>query len=156
MTTEKQEQNPEKKIVEIGGVKMEIDLRSAKTIETYKVGDNVRVLVKHYSDEYKVYPGVIIGFDSFEKRPTISIAYLDITYSGVDIKFVYINADSKNEVEIAPAYEVEDIRFKESDVLTHFQNEISKHEEVIKDIEKKKSYFRHTFGKYFRPEMARK
>jgi hypothetical protein len=32
-----------KRIVEIDGVKIEVDLRSAKRIDTFRVGDNVKV-----------------------------------------------------------------------------------------------------------------
>lgn len=42
-----------KKIVEINGIKMEVDMRHAKTIDTYKIGDRVKVLVKQYSDTYR-------------------------------------------------------------------------------------------------------
>ncbi len=31
-----------KRIIEVAGVKMEIDLRTAKKIENFKVGDNVK------------------------------------------------------------------------------------------------------------------
>ena len=34
----------EKRIVEIDGVKIEVDLRTAKRIDTFAVGDNVKVL----------------------------------------------------------------------------------------------------------------
>ena len=33
----------EKRIIDINGMKMEVDLRTAKRIDTFKVGDNVKV-----------------------------------------------------------------------------------------------------------------
>lgn len=79
----------EKKIIEIGGVKLELDMRTGKTtqIDTFKVGDNVKVLIKEY-DSYKSYAGVIVGFDNFKERPTIIVAYLKMGYSEADIKFI--------------------------------------------------------------------
>ena len=32
--------------IEIGGIKMQIDLRQAKRIDTFKVGDSVKILKK--------------------------------------------------------------------------------------------------------------
>jgi hypothetical protein len=46
------------RIVEVDGIKLEIDERTARTIESYKVGDPVKVLVKSYGDSYNIYPGV--------------------------------------------------------------------------------------------------
>ena len=80
-----------KRVVEINGVKMEVDLRSATTqeVNTYKVGDQVKVLIKDYSS-WKDYPGTIVGFDNFKQRPTIIIAYLERYNS--DIRFAYFNS----------------------------------------------------------------
>ena len=60
------ENQEQKRIIEVNGVKMEIDLRNAKVVENYKVGDYVKVLIKEYNS-YKSYIGNIIGFDNFEK-----------------------------------------------------------------------------------------
>ena len=61
----------EKRIIEIDGVKIEVDMRTAKRIDTFKVGDNVKVLCKS-GDDFKVRPGVIIDFCNFKEKPTIS------------------------------------------------------------------------------------
>ncbi len=143
-----------KRIVEIQGVKLEVDLTTAKVIENYKVGDNVRLLVKSYGDEYKVYPGVIIGFDDFQNLPTITVCYLEMNYTSADVKFAYINEKSKNEVELAPAYDVDDLRFKKSEVMAKLNDEITKKLEEIKDVERKRDYFTSHFDKYFIKEAA--
>ena len=44
-------------IVEINGIKMDVDERTATAITEYKVGQTVKVLKKKYSDQYEVYPG---------------------------------------------------------------------------------------------------
>lgn len=38
-----------KRIIEINGVKLDVDLSQCKVVENYKVGDAVKVLVKEYS-----------------------------------------------------------------------------------------------------------
>ena len=78
------ENQEQKRIIEVNGVKMEIDLRNAKVVENYKVGDYVKVLIKEYNS-YKSYIGNIIVFDNFEKTPTIVIAYLKNEYSSSTI-----------------------------------------------------------------------
>ena len=84
-----------KKIIEINGIKMEVDLRTAKTtrVDLYKAGDRVKLLRKEYS-EFKVYPGVIVGFDDFENRPAIVVAYVD----AYGIKVEYIHEGCEHEV----------------------------------------------------------
>ena len=44
-------------IIEINGLKLEIDLRSAKRIDSFRVGDNVKILRKDYNS-YKSCYGV--------------------------------------------------------------------------------------------------
>ena len=144
-------ENENTKIVEINGVKMQIDLREAKIIEHYRVGDNVRVLVKGYGDKYEVYAGVITEFTDFEKMPTITVCYLKVSYSGVELEFVNIN-ESTEDIELAPTAKLDELRFKKSDVMAKFQDEITKKEEEIKDIERKRDYFKSNFNKYFKPE----
>ena len=83
----------EKRIVEIDGVKIEVDLRTAKRVDTYKVGDNVKILDKQYSD-YKVKPGIIVDFAEFQELPTMVIAVFNegTWVSSPSIEFIYYNA----------------------------------------------------------------
>lgn len=39
----------ERRIVEINGVKIEVDMRTAKRVDSFRVGDNVKVLDKDYN-----------------------------------------------------------------------------------------------------------
>ena len=113
-------ENENKRIIEVNGVKMEIDLRTAKVVENYKVGDYVKILVKDYSG-YKSYIGNIIGFDNFEKNPTIVIAYLKNEYSTASIEFAYYNSQSE-EIEITTLNEW-DIPLKKSQIIyTRFRS----------------------------------
>ena len=88
------------KLIEVNGVKLEVDMRYAKKVEQYRVGDKVKVLIKKYSDTSTSHIGVIVGFDNFEQRPTIIVAYIESDYSGTKLNFVHINKDTK-DVEIA-------------------------------------------------------
>ena len=136
----------EKRIIEINGIKMEVDLRDCKVIDNYKVGDNIKVLVKDYPD-YKSYVGTIIGFDNFETHPTVVIAYLQTKYNEADIKYVYYNSETK-DVEITGLNDW-DIPITKTEILKRFNSEVEKKEMEIKDIKNKKSLFETLFGKYF-------
>lgn len=137
----------EKRIIEINGVKLEVDLREAKTVESYKVGDQIKVLIKSYSDTFNSYFGTIVGFDNFESRPTIIIAYLEVNYDGAELKIIYFNKDSK-DVEVCPA-DNGDFSFTKSSVVDSFQKQIAKKEMEKLELEQKLEYFLTRFGKYF-------
>ncbi len=139
-----------KTIIEINGVKLEVDLRTAKVIENYQIGDNVRLLVREYDSKFKTCPAVIVSFDNFKNRPTIVVAYLEIGYATAEIKFAYINNDSKDQFEIAPANYIDETRFKKSDVLAKMNDEINKKEQEIEDIKRKRAYFEDNFKAYFK------
>lgn len=139
----------DREIIEINGIKMEVDMRTAKTtkISTYKVGDQVKILVKDYSS-YKSYPGVIVGFDNYQKLPTIVVAYLDIDYSSANIKMAYINEQSKENYELVRA-EYDIPPFEKNNVIEKLDREINTTEEKLADLKVKRQYFIDKFNNYF-------
>lgn len=86
--------------IEINGIKVEVDLRTCKRTDTFKIGDNVKVLKKQSGGEYNVYSGAIVDFVNFNERPALVVAYFDNSYRGGNIKFETITKDSK-DIEIA-------------------------------------------------------
>ena len=137
----------EKRIIEISGVKFEIDLRNAKKVENYKVGDKIKILLKDYSDTFNSHVGIIIGFDEFKETPTINICYLKESYSDAEIKFMSFNDKTKN-AEIAPCYEHE-FTFEKAGLIEKLDQEIEKKKLEMEDMEKKKYYFLKHFDKHF-------
>lgn len=136
----------EKRIIEINGVKIEVDLRQATTVESYKIGDNVKVLKKKY-ESWTDYPGIIVGFDNFTTRPTIVIAYLDLNYTEAKIEFVYFNQDSK-DLELCPMID-DQIAVDRGNITARLEKEISKKQAELDDLTAKKEYFLKNFGAYF-------
>jgi len=141
-----------KKIIEINGVKLEVDMREAREISSYKVGDKVKLLVKEYSS-YQPYFGTIVGFDNFQNLPTITVAYLKTDYNGADIKFAYINAKSSDKdsnfvAEICPARDVDAV-LEKGTIVEQFDKQILKAREQVNELERKKKFFLDNFGKYF-------
>jgi len=137
----------EKRTVEINGVKLEVDLRHATVIEKYKIGQRVKILLKKYGDDYVSSPGIIVGFDNFQQRPCIVLAYTEVSYSGADIKICYLTKDSK-DVEICPMIE-DELKFTKEDALSSFDKQIHKLEGDIQELKMKRSYFGEKFGQYF-------
>lgn len=140
------EENQHKRIVEINGVKVEIDLRTAKRVDAFSVGDTVKLLLKDYST-YKSYPGVIVGFDEFNNRPTIVVAYLIESYSECGIKFAYINKDT-TDTEICPAQDFE-FQVSKNVALDWFDKGIEKKRRELQEIEAQKEWFEKNYQRYF-------
>jgi len=136
----------QKRIIEVNGIKLEVDLRNAKRIDNFMVGDAVKVLIKEYSG-YKSHLGTIVGFDEFESRPTIIVAYIEDSYSSADIKFTYINSETK-ETEMCAVNEW-DVPYSKADILSKMDRELHKKEEELRELQEKKRYFENAFGKYF-------
>ena len=147
----REQEAPVTKIIEIGGIKMEVDMRHAVKVEYYKVGTNVRLLKKSSSygnEKYETYGGVIVGFDQFEKQPSILIAYIESSYGDTEIKFLTYNNQTK-DVEICVA-DSSFIPFKKSTVLEMLSNKIAGAEQELLEAKAKKDYFVKNFDKYFK------
>ena len=137
------------RIVEVGGIKVEIDLRDAKVIENYRVGDTVKILIKKYQDTYETYPGVIVGFDAFENRPTIIVAYVETSYSSAEVKMAYIHKDSK-DTEIIPASSNEFLLSEKSRIKDFLDQAILQAEQLLEEKKAAKAYFLKYFGLLFK------
>lgn len=135
--------------VEIGGIKVEVDLRTVKHITTYKVGDNVKLLMKEYSN-FVVKPGVIVDFVNFKENPAIVVAYFDQNYAGTSIKFVTIHKDT-TDIEMAPCLPHE-LELNKDRVLDRFDLEIANKLRDAEELRQKKEYFVKNFGRFFKEE----
>ena len=136
------------RVVEINGIKMEIDLRTATLIESYKVGDSVKILIKGYGDSFKSHPGVIVGFDDFKSLPTIVVMYIEADgYSEVGIKMAYVNQKTE-DVEIVAAQE-HDKHYNKAKSLEYLDRQITKVEGELASAKSKKAYFLDMIGTHF-------
>jgi len=142
----------DKHVIEINGIKMEVDLRHAKRIDMMRVGDRVKVLVKQYGNEYKISAGTIIGFEPFKELPTIIVAYLDVTYNEAAVKFLYFNSASK-DVDIVAAVDDDALDVNKAGVLAQMDRAIQKKEDEVADLRLKREFFLANFRAYW-PEHA--
>lgn len=134
-----------KRIVEIDGVKIEVDLRTAKRIDTFRVGDNVKVLCKEY-DGFKIKPGIITDFANFKEKPTIVVAVLEESYSGVSINFVHIYEGMEEKYEIVYATE-DEVKLSQEGVVEKFEREIAKKKHEMEELQFKLDFFNRHFMK---------
>lgn len=135
-------------IVEINGVKMEVDLRHAKIVhENLRVGTKVKVLTKNDYSGPSVYAGVIVGFEPFPSLPTIIVAYIDTSFTG-GLKFAYINSKSAEKWEIVPSLD-DELPLAKNDVLAQFDRQIEQKEAELRDLNAKRDFFLRHFNAYF-------
>lgn len=133
-----------KRIIEINGVRLEVDMRSARRIDEFRVGDSVKVLdSRNGKNEMKA--GVITDFANFKELPTIIVA----VYKGGDywtkptIEFITYNSETEG-IEIV-GVSAEEVIVSRETVVQKFDDEIAKKRDELNDLIIK----RDTFVKYF-------
>ena len=136
-----------KREIEINGIKFEVDMSTAKRIDTFKIGDNVKVLDKSYSGDYKILDGVITAFVNFKDLPTIEVAVFESSWSTVSIRFIYINEDTE-KYEITPSSYYES-KIEKNKVVESLNREIETEKSIIRDLENKKNWFVKYYEKHF-------
>lgn len=145
----------DKTIIEVNGVKLEVDLRTATRIDTLRVGDRVKVLVKeaYGGNGATVHPGVVVGFEPFESLPTIIVAYMKVDYAGVNVQFVYMNKNTK-ETEVIKAIDNDHLDVDKVRAVAMFDRQIETKRRELEDLEAKKTFFLTEFRKYWEFEQV--
>ena len=138
----------EKQVIEINGIKMEVDLRTAKRVDQFKVGDPVKLLIVNGGDS-EVKAGIIVDFECFESLPTIVVAYVAQSWSYQGLQFAHINAKSKDKYEIVAASTDTMLALDKQEILQKMEREIADTEIKVRDLKAKKHYFIERFGIYF-------
>lgn len=142
-----------KRIVEIDGVKIEVDMRTAKKVEEFRVGSPIKILVKNGPSDSSVYPAVIVDFEEFASLPTITVAYIKSSYyNSTNLEFAYINANSTSKYEIVPANSQSRLHIDKKEIINRINDDIASKEYEIKVCKEKKRIFLAKFGAYFSTE----
>ena len=129
--------------VEINGVKFEVDLRHARKIDTFKVGDNVKIL-KHGDGNYskdEVLPGMVVDFADFKELPTMVVAYYKEGgwSEPPSIDFLYFNSNLEG-YDIVYCDENE-VKCSGESILQKFDHKITDAQRKLDDLIAKKEYF---------------
>lgn len=135
----------EKKIIEVNGIKMEMDMRTAsvQSIDTFKVGDAVMVLIKEDS-KTQALPAVITAFANFKEKPTIVVHYLRESWSSVELKVAYINSDTTDTQIVLVEDGVKS--FESSRIKEKFEKEVRNAEDELLKKQRQLDNFNRTFG----------
>jgi hypothetical protein len=131
--------------ITINGVKLEVDQRHARRNDEVCIGSRVKLLTKRagYGGGPEVFPGIVVGFEPFETLPTIIIAYLDCSYSAVDLKFCHFNAKTTDTEIILAADQA--FAINRVNIETWFDRQISRKEIEIQELRDKRGYFQANF-----------
>jgi len=139
----------EMSIIEVNGVKMEVDLRHAKVIhQNLRVGSKVKILEKGAYDGPEVYPGVVVGFEPFTDLPTIIVGYIKNDWSNAGLHFAYVNSKSADKWDMVPAVD-DELPIAKGDVLDTFDRDIGKKEAELADMRAKRDFFLRHFERWF-------
>lgn len=135
-----------KRIFEINGITVEADDANLKRVDTFKVGDAVKVLSREYSGG-KILSGTIVDFINFRELPTIVVAVFESTWNSHEIKFININKETE-AYEIVPASPHE-LQLDKERVVDKMNAEIESLKSKIDSIEAHKQWFLKYYGQYF-------
>lgn len=145
---------PEYTLVEINGVKMEVDLRSARVVHNnLKIGSAVKLLLKSTYGEPKVCQGVIVAFDAFPELPTITVAYVKTDYTGAELHFAHVNAKTTESFSMVPCVD-DQLPIDRTDMIQSFGRKIEAKQQEIRDLEAKREYFLKHFDQFFVTEQS--
>lgn len=140
----------EDKIIEINGVKFEVDARTAtlRQVQHVQIGARVKVL-----KDDKVHHGVVVGFEPFKENPVVIICYIESSYwSMPELKFLYFSKSSKEQVIVSS--ERDEVGIEKEEVVRRLDKAITDKQREIQDLEERKKYFLNNFQAYWNPLEA--
>jgi len=140
-------------IIEINGVKLEVDLRHAKRVDNLKIGDRVKCLVKSSYSGMSTHAGVVVGFEPFPSLPSIVVAYLDTGYASGTLKFQTFNTETK-DFEVIADLDNNALEVDRGHIIAQFDRDAAKKQQELEEIEAKRAFFIAHFGRYFEQATA--
>lgn len=134
------------RVIEVNGCKIEVDMRYARRIDTFKIGDNVKVLDKR-NNKNEMRSGVITDFANFKELPTMIVAVYKVGsyWDKPGIEFITYNSETE-DIEIVGVSENEVIVSRET-IVQKFNDEIEKKQHELNDLIIQRDTFVEYFGK---------
>lgn len=135
-------------IVRIGNIEMDVAVTSMRSIQTFKVGDPVKLLKKagSYSSQ-ETMAGVIVSFDNYESAPAIVVLAMTSSYNDVNFQFVTITEMGKEYDMIH--YSGYEQLFTRDNVMRIFDRKVAEMELKINEMKAKRAYFDQHFASAF-------
>lgn len=134
-------------IIEVNGIKLEVDMRYARRVEELRVGSPVKVLDRSQYGGQKVYAGVVIGFEPFKDLPTILVAFVTDSWSSAEIKVISINSSNKDFDIVACADP--DFMVDKAAIIQRFDRQIAQKQREIEAIVEQRKYFETNFKAFW-------
>lgn len=138
-------------IVTINGVDIEIPEAPARA-QPLRVGDPVKLLVKSQYSEPLVCAGVVAAFEMFQSLPTITVAYLEGSYTPT-LKFAHINTKAVDKYELVHGLDRQLLQIDKSRIDQCLADEVEKKQRELDEAKAKQRYFTERFGMYFSREL---
>lgn len=135
-------------LISFGNAFFSANVLQIKKIESYSIGDAIKVLKKKgsYTDA-KVTPGVIVSFDEFKSHKAIVVMLLEEDYSSANIEFITIQ-ENDEKYEFIP-YDGMSAMFQKDTVVQKFDRMIEKKQMELTELQAKRSYFVQGFAAAF-------
>jgi hypothetical protein len=148
ITETKQDLSSAREIVRFGNFEMDVEVTQVNRIESFKVGDAVKLLKKKGSyNQASTMAGVIVGFDNFESSPAIVVLTMEQSYSDVNFSFITITSESEDYDMIH--YSGYEQLFTRDNVMRIFDRKIAEAEMKLNEMNAKRSYFDQKFASAF-------
>lgn len=138
-------------IVTINGVDIEVPDPAPKSTPL-RVGDPVKLLVKSQYSEPQVCAGVVAAFEMFQSLPTITVAYLEGSYTP-SLKFAHINTKSVDKFELVHGLDRQLLQIDKGRIEQCLADEVEKKQRELDEAKAKQRYFLERFGLYFTREL---
>jgi hypothetical protein len=142
----------EKTIIDVNGVRLEVDMRYARRVEELRIGSPVKILTKGTYGGGQVHPGIVVGFEPFKDLPTILVAYVEDSWNAAEVKVVAINSKQEN-FDLVAAVDL-DFAVDKGAIINRFDRQIASKQREIDAIQEQRRYFETNF-KAFWAQVAR-
>ena len=135
-------------IVRVGNIEMDVAIKSMRSIQTFKVGDPVKLLKKAASySKQETMAGVIVSFDNYESSPAIVVLAMKGSYGDVDFQFITISEMGVDYDMIH--YSGYEQLFTRDNVMRIFDRKIAEMELKLNEMNAKRAYFDQNFASAF-------
>jgi hypothetical protein len=134
---------PERRLVQIGNIQVEVDWSTARPANAFRIGDTVRVLEKNY-DGIKSWDGFIVELLDMRGKPNLIVATVKRSYEG-GVKVEFITYDGERETwQIAP-HQV--AGFSLDEALSILDAQIANDRAKLEDLTRRRNAFAFAFGR---------
>lgn len=140
-------------VITINGVEIDVPDTTDKITQPLRVGDPVKLLVKSQYGEPVVCAGVVANFEMFQSLPTITIAYLEGSYTP-GLKFAHLNTKSAERYELVHGLDRQLLQIDRSRIEQVLADDVEKKQRDLDDAKAKTALFRRALRRLLLPRTG--